>query len=31
MTPVRGLDKVRVWQEVKDNGVVKYAPMRDPK
>ena len=28
MTPVRSIDKVKVWQEVNDNGVVKYAPFR---
>jgi len=29
MTPVRNLDKVRLWEEVIDNGVVKYAPVRN--
>jgi len=28
MTPVRSLDKVRVWEEVNDNGIIKYGPFR---
>lgn len=30
MSPVRTLDKVRVWEEVVDNGAVKYAPYEQP-
>lgn len=28
MAPVRSLDKVAVWEEVLDNGVVKYKPAK---
>lgn len=27
MSPVRKLDKVRLWVEVNDNGKIKYAPV----
>ncbi len=36
MSPVRTLDKTRLWKEVNDNGVAKYSPVvnanqqRDP-
>jgi hypothetical protein len=28
MAPVRSLDKVTVWEEVQDSGVVKYKPAK---